>query len=237
MSNRIFLVDDHDYILDYMATLVAAIPDLILVGRETDPLVALKKIVSKEIVADIIFLDVDMPGLNGIDLAESIKNYAALVFTTGYTNFAHLAFKVDAVDYLMKPVTLETFESAIKKASVWLKNKRLNAKPKTDFLIVPGDGKNVHIKIDKKDILYIKGSSNYSQINTHQREYLTNRMIKEISGELSELPFFRIHKSYIINVNKMIKVDTNTVYLEEGTELPISETYRREFMAAIGANR
>lgn len=230
MNIRCYIVDDQSLVLDLLQAYVDKTEGLVLAGRETDPNRAATRLLDGSIEADVVFLDIDMPGLSGMELANMVSHIVRIVFTTAHRQYAPEAFEVNAVDYMMKPLSYERFLKGVDKIREAL-GKRENELP--DYIFVPGDGKSAWIKITLEDIMYIKSDSNYLHIVTEQKEWMSYMTMDSISQELPKKYFYRIHKSYIVNIRKVAKVDPQTVYLISGTELPIGRSYKNELLDRI----
>ncbi|WP_214226635.1 LytTR family DNA-binding domain-containing protein [Pedobacter sp. B4-66] len=230
MSIRIFLVDDEDHAMDLLTMYAERISDVQIVGRETDPAKAVRMILDKEIVADAVFLDIDMPVLGGLSFAGLVRHLVQVVFTTAHRQYAPESYLHDAVDYLLKPVTFERFLVSLEKLRQRLTAQKIGKATLLDHISIPGDGKGTFIVLETKDILYVQGSSNYVTIYTDTREYLTNYSMIKVEQLLYSNQFLRVHKSYIVNLRKIVKADNESIFLTNGKDIPLSETYRKQFM-------
>ncbi len=181
---------------------------------------------------DLIFLDIQMPGVNGIEFARTIPKNTLVVFTTAFHEFASESYEVDAVDYLIKPVKLERFQKAVEKAQTYCKlfntdHANSNIENITnDYIFVRSERRIFKIKFS--DILYIEGLKDYVIIYLSNQKVITLMNIKTIHELLPKSFFVRVSKSYIINVNNIDSVDNNTVYIREN-EIPIGNIYRDHF--------
>ncbi|SHM70015.1 LytTR family DNA-binding domain-containing protein [Chitinophaga sp. CF418] len=181
---------------------------------------------------DLVFLDIQMPGVNGIEFARTIPKNTLVVFTTAYHEFAAESYDVDAIDYLIKPVKLERFQKAVEKANTYCKLFRTGHTSSnienitTDYIFVRS-GRRI-FKVHFSDILYIEGLKDYVIIYLGNQKVITLMNIKTIHELLPKSFFVRVSKSYIINVNNIDSVDNNTVYIREN-EIPIGNIYRDYF--------
>jgi DNA-binding LytR/AlgR family response regulator len=181
---------------------------------------------------DLVFLDIQMPGVNGIEFARTIPKNTLVVFTTAYHEFASESYDVDAIDYLIKPVKLERFQKAVEKAHTYCKlfhtdhNNSNIENITTDYIFVRSERKI--FKVHFSDILYIEGLKDYVIIYLANQKVITLMNIKTIHDLLPKSFFVRVSKSYIINVNNIDSVDNNTVYIGEN-EIPIGNVYRDYF--------
>ena len=181
---------------------------------------------------DLVFLDIQMPGVNGIEFAKTIPKKTLVVFTTAFHEFASESYEVDAIDYLIKPVKLERFQKAVEKAQTYCKlfhavgiNSNIE-NITTDYIFVRSERRI--FKVHFSDILYIEGLKDYVIIYLATQKVITLMNIKTIHELLPKSFFVRVSKSYIINVNNIDSVDNNTVYIGEN-EIPIGNIYRDYF--------
>ncbi|WP_256002590.1 LytR/AlgR family response regulator transcription factor [Pedobacter deserti] len=194
---------------------------------------ATREFLSKNAV-DLIFLDIQMPGVNGIEFARTIAKTTLVVFTTAFHEFASESYEVDAIDYLIKPVKLERFQKAVEKAQTYSKLFRTDQTSSNienvtdDYIFVRADRRM--FKVYLNDILYIEGLKDYVIIYLENQKVITLMNIRTIHELLPKRLFVRISKSYVINVNKMDSVDNNTVYIGKN-EIPIGNIYRDFFFS------
>lgn len=181
---------------------------------------------------DLIFLDINMPGISGIEFAKTIPQKTLIIFTTAYAEYALEGYEVEAVDYLIKPVYHERFQKAVKKALIYHQlltadnlNNRIEAIENEHFF-VKADRK--FIKIYFKDILFIEGLKDYVVMQTDDQRIITAMNIKTIYEQLPKHIFVRVSKSYIINVKSVNSFDNNTIYIRK-YEIPIGNSYRNYF--------
>lgn len=182
--------------------------------------------------ADIIFLDIQMPGVNGIDFARNIPKETMVIFTTAFSEFATDSYEVDAIDYLIKPVKAERFSKAVEKAAAYSKllqadHWQNNIENVTDdYVFVKADRKM--FKVHFKNILFIEGLKDYVVMHTESQKVISGMNIKTIFDQLPKSIFVRVSKSYVININHIDSVDNNTVYIGRN-EIPIGNVYRDFF--------
>lgn len=192
---------------------------------------ATKQFLAKNTV-DLVFLDIQMPGVNGIEFARTIPKETLVVFTTAFHEFASESYEVDAVDYLIKPVKLERFQKAVEKAHTYCKlfhTEEINSNIENitdDYIFVRADRRL--FKVHFSDILYIEGLKDYVVIYLDNQRVITQLNIKTIHDLLPKSFLVRVSKSYIINVNNIDSVDNNTVYIGKN-EIPIGNIYRDFF--------
>lgn len=181
---------------------------------------------------ELVFLDIQMPGVNGIEFARTISKATFVIFTTAFSEFATDSYEVDAIDYLIKPVKLERFKKAVEKTQAYLKLLQAdNAESKIenvdeDYIFVRADRKM--FKVHFNSILFIEGLKDYVVMHTENQKVITLMNIKTIHDQLPKSMFVRVSKSYIINIKQIDSVDNNTVYIGRN-EIPIGNIYREYF--------
>ncbi|WP_075343217.1 LytR/AlgR family response regulator transcription factor [Tenacibaculum agarivorans] len=226
---KCLLVDDEAPAIRLLESYVKKVPFIELIGSTTNPIEALAVIEKEEL--DVIFLDIQMPTITGIQLSKIIKDKIQVIFTTAYPQFALESYELNAVDYLLKPFDFERFYSAVLK----VKPKEIqNIQTDTnEFIFVKTDGKNNFIKVYTKDIIYIESLKNYVSIHLENDEIITYNTLKHFQNELSKKKFIKIHKSYIVALPHILKTDSLTVYLSNSKNLPIGDTYKKDFFETI----
>lgn len=199
---------------------------------------AIKNINEKK--PDLIFLDIQMPKINGFEMLELLENPPVIIFTTAYDQFALKAFEVNAVDYLLKPFSQERFDEALNKAFWYLENKSLQENKfkelvklndlKNDFLdrIVVKDGANIFF-ISLADVRWIEAQDDYVMIHTYQRKYLKQKTMKYFEEHLNPKEFIRIHRSFIVAIKEVKRIEpvekeSFQIVLEDKVTLPLSRT-------------
>ena len=228
---RVLAIDDEPLALQQLATYIKKIPFLELV-TECQSAIEAKEILNNENI-DAIFCDINMPDLNGMDFVKSLSTPPLIVFTTAYSEYAVEGFKVDAVDYLLKPFGLDDFKRAANRLQERLEVRQ--QEPATT--IVSSEDDSIFVKTDYRvvkivisDIRYIEGMSEYLKIHL---ESLPKPIVTLLSMKKMEefLPthFMRIHRSYIINLKKIQEVNKNRVIMDSETYLPIGDNYKDAF--------
>lgn len=177
---------------------------------------------------DLIFLDIKMDELTGIQMLESLKRKPYVIFTTAYSEYAVKGYELNVIDYLLKPFTIERFIQAVEKVSVQL-DKTTN--DNRDFFFVK-TGYCIE-KIFFDDILFIEGMRDYRNIQTNTKKILTLQTFIELAKELPKSKFCRVHKSYIVTVKKIDLIERNRIKIKDKL-IPISETYKENFFKLIG---
>ncbi|CAA9200653.1 Transcriptional regulatory protein BtsR [Flavobacterium bizetiae] len=185
---------------------------------------------------DVVFLDIQMPDLNGIQLSAIIKDKVKIVFTTAYPQFAIEGFEVNAIDYLLKPIPFERFIVAVEKVrKQQTENTVVNTAAETnieDYFFVKTDGKKRYQRIEVKAINYLESIKNYVVLHTASEQVVTYNTLKYFEENLPGSQFVKIHKSFIAAIGKIEKTDNNEVWVS-GKCLPIGDTYRNDFFERI----
>lgn len=172
----------------------------------------------KQNPVDLIFLDINMPHLSGLEMLDELQRKPQVIFTTAYADYAVDSYNYNAVDYLLKPFDFERFQIAIDKVK-----KRLEEFKQQPFFFIKDGFKN--IKIEFEDILFVKGSGNYLDIFTNNKNYSPRMTFSELVEELPSAQFIRVHQSYIVNIAHILKIENNHVYVTTH-KLPISSRYK-----------
>lgn len=173
---------------------------------------------------DLLFVDINMPDINGMDLVRSLQEKPTVIFITAYKKFAVEGFELEAMDYLLKPVDFDRFTKAIKRAVTYHEYKNGVHSEQEEALFVRSEYKIV--KIDLRNIAYIEGLEDYIRIHLlNGKPVMTLMTLKAVLDKLPDAQFKRIHRSYIVPLSKVISVVNRKAMLESGTELPISDTY------------
>ena len=219
-------VDDEPLALQLLADNISRIPFLELVASCDDAFAANK--IMQEQSIDLIFIDIQMPGITGLQFIQSLVKKPMVIVVTAYKQYALDGFALDVVDYLMKPVSLDRFMKACNKAKDLYELKQSAAQsnlPKQDYMFV-NVGYSL-MKINFNDITYVEGLKDYIQIHTSisPKAAVVRSSMKNIEEELPE-HFERIHKSFIININKVTAIRKNALFIED-KELPVSDSYRQ----------
>ena len=218
-------VDDEKLVLDLLVDNIQKVPFLKLVGRCKNAVEA-AELLHKEQV-DLIFLDIQMPGLNGLQFVQTLKTPPMIIFVTAYKEYAFEGFAVNAIDYLLKPVSFERFLKACNKAQelFTLQQRDMPKEKHPGYFFVYVEYNQVKVTI--ADILYVEGMKDYARIFllSSAKPVITKMSLKALEEKLSAHRFVRIHKSYIVPVDKIIAVKRDVVAIGN-TELPLSEMYK-----------
>ena len=240
---RCLAIDDEPLALRQLATYIKKIPFLELVEACQSALDA-RKIMEEEMI-DAIFVDINMPDLNGMDFVKSLAAPPLIVFTTAYSEYAIDGFKVDAIDYLLKPFGLDDLRRAankVKKQYELLNMTPTPPLPADDDAPKAGDGvlflKTEHrvVRVDIDKIKYIEGMSEYLKIHLEDSRPLVVLLSMKKIEERLPANFMRIHRSYIINLKQIREVNKNRVIMDADTYLPIGDLYREAFNQYLSRN-
>ncbi|WP_111670178.1 LytR/AlgR family response regulator transcription factor [Algoriphagus litoralis] len=233
------IVDDEPLAREAIQLLIPKIKGLNLIGTFNGAKSTAHFLAEQEV--DLVFLDIQMPGVNGVEFARSLPRKTLVIFTTAYSEFALDSYEVDAIDYLIKPVRFERFEKAVEKAKSYYQllqgnqpNKQIETVVAEDFVFVKADRKTV--KIYFKDLLYIEGLKDYVVLHTTGKKIITWMNIKTIHQQLPQSLFVRTSKSYLINVQHIDSFDNNSVFIQEN-EIPIGDVYRNYFFEEYVAKK
>ncbi|EJF35380.1 response regulator receiver domain protein [Capnocytophaga sp. oral taxon 335 str. F0486] len=182
----------------------------------------------------LLFLDIEMPGVNGLEFAKTLPEQTLVIFTTAYSQYALDSYEVDALEYLVKPITPERFKKAVTKAESYL---QLLSQQKTDFEAIDTQCISVranrrNYRIPHNDILYIEALKDYVIIHTFTDRYITWINLKNVHSQLPESVFVRVNKSFVVNIQHVTSYTHQFMYVGE-TEIPIGRTYQEEFLAQL----
>ncbi len=232
---RCLIVDDEQHALDILLHYIGQTPLLQLVASTTNPLEALQIVATQKV--DLIFLDVQMPELSGIDFIRSINGKSKVILTTAYSEFALEGYDLDVVDYLLKPIRLPRFLTAVQKAATALNSdtaQPANEQPADDYIFVKTESKGKLLKINLSDIDYIEGMKNYIAIFSGGKKILVYSAMKDIEERLPARQFIRVHKSFIIAIDRITGIEGNRVLLKGITaEIVAGENYKAELMKIV----
>jgi DNA-binding LytR/AlgR family response regulator len=179
---------------------------------------------------DLIFLDIQMPKLTGIEFIKALAEPPLIIFTTAYSEYALEGFELDVVDYLLKPISFPRFLKSVEKAQCYLNAKSKEVSITQDFFFIKCNGKIE--KITMADVVYIEAMANYVIIHTRQKKYITYLTFSGIEEQLPKHLFVRIHKSYIVAISAIQTIDGNDI-MTSSLRLPMSKNYRSEVMSRI----
>ena len=229
-------IDDEPLALKQLAGYIQKTPFLELAGKFENALQAIPFIQENEI--DLMFVDINMPDLSGMDFVKSLNNPPKVIFTTAYSEYAIEGFKVDAVDYLLKPISYTDFLKAAQKAkdrffSQITEAEKIDSDEK--FLFIKSEYKILRINLS--DIKYVEGMREYVRIFVeNQKPIMTLISMKKLVDQLPEKDFMRVHRSFIVNLNKITTVERNRIIFDEDIYIPVSEQYKDDFHKYLDDN-
>lgn len=225
---RCCVIDDEPLASQLIASYINKTPFMELVGVYASAQEAIKTILDDKI--DVVFLDIQMPQLNGMEFARIIPPTCRIVFTTAFESYAVQGYKAGAIDYLLKPVSYDEFVGAANRVLQWveLNRKAYENSMSNDYLIVKSEYKLVQIPV--KDILYVEGLKDYVKIYTDNgaRSVMTLMSMKLLDRYLPASQFLRVHRSYIVNTTKIKVIERNRIVFGN-TYIPVSESYKQIF--------
>jgi len=228
------IIDDEQHAIDLLKEHINHVHFLKIVGTATNPIEGLAMIA--DLKPGLVFLDVQMPNLTGIDILKLIGNDCHVIVTTAYKEYALEGFEHAVVDYLLKPIPFLRFLKAVNR--LWtIQN---NVRPVSDqdhYVFVKTEQKGKLLKIDSRRITYIEGQGNYATIHMNDQRKITAYLkLKELAENLSSMGFVRIHKSFIISLSHLTAVEGNMVRIVDETQpITIGEAYRKEFFEMINS--
>ena len=224
------LIDDEPLALNLLEDYVSKIPYLKLAGKFDEPLKALSFLQSQNV--DLLFLDIKMPDISGIDFFKSLPYKPEVIFTTAHSEFAMDGFEVRAMDYLLKPISFEKFVTACNRVKDYLETKNLNNQKDRDYFFI-----NVTHKLHKifySDILYLEGFKDYTKIYlaSSSSPLLVLHNLKYFEEQLQKNEFIRIHRSYIVPIRMLNTISRKSVTIGNKT-LPVSDNYRSNLYSSV----
>lgn len=236
MNLKCLILDDEPLALKQMETYVEKTPFLSLAASSKNPVEAIR--LYHEHQPDLLFVDINMPELNGIDFVKALNTNCMIIFTTAYSEYAIDGFKVDAVDYLLKPISYPDFLKAASKAKQLHELKNLSEESVSgdnQYLFVKSEYRLIRIKF--AEIKYIEGMREYVRIHlTDGSNIMTLLSMKSLEERLPKDSFMRIHRSYIVNLAKITIIERHRIVFDKKTYIPISDQYKEAFDNYINKN-
>ena len=233
MNFRCIIVDDEPPATRILENYIGKVSFLENAGVFNDSLKALEFLNSHAI--DVVFLDIQMPQLTGLQLSKIISKDAKVIFTTAYPDFALEGFELNAIDYLLKPIAFERFYQAVSKlkseAKVEVTNQWVN-----EFIFIKTDGKNKFQKLFLDEILYLESLQNYVCVHTFKQQIITHSSLKNVIESLPDKDFIQIHKSFVVALKQIESTDSFSVFIN-AKELPIGATFKDAFFERIDQNK
>lgn len=232
-----WIVDDEPLALSLLESYVQRVPFLELTGKYSNALSAMKNITEEKV--DVLFLDIQMPEVNGMEFARILGDHTRVIFTTAFSEYAVEGYKVNAMDYLLKPFSFSDFLVAAKKALSWFEmtsggGQRSSSTTEQEKvgIFVKSEYKLLHVLYD--EILYIEGLKDYVKIHIENdpKPILSLMSLKALEEMLPGERFLRVHRSYIIHKNKISSINKNRISIGK-KQVPVGETYRKQFREII----
>ena len=218
---RCFIVDDELHAINVLQLFIEQTAGLNLANSYYDPLIALQEIKSDPDLCDVVFLDIDMEQLSGIQFAELVKGQVKIIFTTAHENFALKAFDNNAIDFLLKPISYERFLVAVGKIAL-----TATQEPDSDVIFIQPDGGSKIYRLVKNEIQFIESHQHYVKLHLASDSYLVRMNISEVEEKLSSSNFRRVQKSFIVNVNQIKNIDGNTLTVNNDYVIGIGQKFR-----------
>ena len=217
------IVDDEPLALGLLESYVNKTPFLTLTGKYSSAVQAMKELPEKQV--DLLFLDIQMPELNGLEFSKMVDSHTRIVFSTAFEQYAIDGYKVNALDYLLKPISYVDFLQAANKAVQWFE---LLQQPKDEIesIFVKSDYKLVQIELKK--ILYVEGLKDYVILQLGEQRIITRMSLKAVFDLLPKDSFLRVNKSYIVNTTHIDSFDNNDIFIKS-YEIAIGNSYRDDF--------
>ncbi|MBV5312004.1 MAG: response regulator transcription factor [Prolixibacteraceae bacterium] len=219
-------VDDEPKALDVLSIHAAKAPEIDLVRTFTNPKDALAFL--KDNFVDLIFLDINMPGISGLQFVEKLQSKPYIIFTTAYSEYAIDSYNFEAVDYLLKPIEFDRFYKAINKVKKQIQLNSLQQDSLLSKFIFVKDGYK-QIKICIEDILYIQSEGNYLNIVSNNEKVLVRMTFQSLMEKLPANLFFRVHLSYVVNFSHIQKIEDNHIFIQD-TKIPMGTKYREKLL-------
>ncbi|MBK6698699.1 MAG: response regulator transcription factor [Saprospiraceae bacterium] len=235
---RTIIVDDEPLAIEILEAYIMKMPNMNLIAKCSNALEANEVLRTEDI--DLMFLDIEMPMMLGTDFLKSLKDPPQIIFTTAYPEFAVQGFELNALDYLLKPISLDRFIKAVNKVVVRYEPSMSSKEysKSLDYIFVKADKKL--IKINFSEIIYIEGLKDYVLIHTDQSRIITLQTMKSLEEKLPVELFIRAHRSYIVNLNRIKAIIGNTIEVLEKDQikqLPIGKNYKDEIEVMIEKKR
>ena len=233
---RCIAIEDEPLALKQLIGYIEKTPFLSLIGQFKNAFTALQFLQAGEV--DLIFVDINMPDLNGMDFVKSLEKAPKVIFTTAYSEYAVEGFKVDALDYILKPIAYADFLRSANKAQQWFdmqEKTTLEFKAEKDFLLIKSEHKI--IRINFSDIQYIEGMREYVRFHlVGQKPIMTLMSMKSLEETLPNSVFMRVHRSYIVNLEKITVIERFRIIFDSDVFIPVSEQYKAKFQEYLDKN-
>jgi DNA-binding LytR/AlgR family response regulator len=228
-SLKCLIVDDEPVALDILQDYIEKVPFLELAGACRGALKAME--ILRERPVDLLFLDINMPDLTGLQFLNILTNPPLVIFTTAYSEYALDSYDYDAVDYLLKPIEFERFLKAAQRALIRRRGADGATPPGRDEFLLLKSGSKLH-RINWREILYVKGAGNYLTFETPGQSVMVLMTMQEALDQLPDGEFARIHKSYIVGLRHLAVIEKDSVKIGQ-ERLPVGDAYREDFLKKL----
>jgi two-component system LytT family response regulator len=215
-------IDDEPIALDVIRNLAEKVPFLDLMQSFTDPFAAIDYLHSNSV--DLVFIDIKMPDISGIDWVKSIHQKPLIIFTTAYSEHAVTGFELDAIDYLLKPFSLARFLKACTKVQDWMLRKEEVTRDSSNYFFFKSG--NEQIRVEMGEIVFLEATGNYVQVVREKDHFLTRMTLTEAETLLPNHTFIRIHRSFIVHKHRISRLERHQLTTTNGAILPIGSAYR-----------
>ena len=233
---RCIVVDDEPLAVEMLAAFIRKTPSLELTATFTDPVLALSAIGEEK--PDLVFLDIQMPDLNGLELSRLLPQDTRVIFTTAFRQYAFESYEVEALDYLLKPIRYNKFIESVSKAEKWMETRQAAGKTEKNrrSAFIKADGKYRNIDFDQ--ILYVEGMKDYVliRLESETEPIVTHMTMKAIEEKLPSDMFMRVHRSYVVALDKITAIDSCGDILIDKISVPVSDSYRKEIEKHVKEN-
>ncbi|MBN2173931.1 MAG: response regulator transcription factor [Bacteroidales bacterium] len=232
MLIKCVIADDEQYARKLLADYVTRVPGLELAGQCKNAMDVIKTLHNQPV--DLLFLDIQMPDMTGVELLKTLSSKPVVIFTTAYKEYAIEGYELDVIDYMLKPISFERFMQGVNKAVDFIRMKKnqkdphilsIPSEPVSETINLKADYKIYRVKLD--DILYIEGLKEYVSVFTIIKRYIVLESLKRLEEILPAGRFMRVHKSYIVNIKKINALYGNTIEMGD-KEIPIGKLYAEE---------
>ncbi len=227
---KCIIVDDEPLAREGLELKIQKVSFLELTGQFHNGMDAYNYLTNHQV--DLIFLDIQMPDITGIDLVKSMKNPPLVIITSAYSEYALESFELDAVDYIVKPIEYQRFIKSVNKAKEIYDLRQQPPLPmekaQDDYIYIRSDRQ--FIKVFFKDIRYIEGMKNYAQFHTEKERFKTPISLQQVQDQLPSTIFARVNKSFIINIHFISRITQDYILIEDKKEIPFGKSYQEDFV-------
>lgn len=227
-----YIVDDEADSIEILQDYINQTPNLRLAYSTTNPRDIIS-VITRQGKPKISFLDIEMPGITGLELAGLISSHTAVIFITSHTEHALEAFEKDAYDFLVKPVSYPRFLKAVIKVQGRIQYNLMTKPAEDNYFFIRGNKQGELIKIYFDEILYIESLQNYVKLYTEKEMHITYLTLKEFEFKLNRNNFLKVHKSYVINLDRIERHINNELYMENNVAVPIGPVYRPDLLIRL----